>query len=237
MLSSFKKKALSAFNSFIRKVAIKSHKAEMNFEWSNKRTPPRYFNHYHDLYFQWQSFSEYSWLERGIFNAFFIKDNAKVLELCSGDGFNTKYFYSKKAAQVMAIDIEGSAIEYSKKNNQTSNIEYAIGDITKELPGNGYDNIIIDAAIEQLSFDQQQVLLENIKKVIKTGGKFTGQSVQKKDDTTYHGTVKNEFRSPNELKSFLLKYFAFAEVIDNTHNGKTLLYFMASDAPMTLSGN
>ena len=170
----------------------------------------------------------------GIFNSFFIKENAQVLELCCGDGFNTKHFYSKKAAKVTAIDIEPTAIDHAKKFNQKDNITYMVGDITQPLPGTAYDNIIIDAAIEQLSNVQQETLLQNIKQVLKQGGSFSGLSIQKKQDTSYLHHNQNEFSSAAELKSFLLRYFSFVQVLANEHNGKVHLYFIASDSQVKL---
>lgn len=234
-----KKKIIRLINRKLRNLLAKTQRMEMNMDFSGVGVAPAFFNHFHDLYCLWAANGNYFWIERGVFNCFFIKEQANILELCCGDGFNTKYFYSSKAGKVLALDIEKSAIGHAKNFNQKSNIEYRAYDIKNKLPQeNGlYDNIIIDAAIEQLSKEDQIGLLGNIKQSIKENGIFSGLSIQKLPGVSYLEHNKSEFSSSAELKSFLLREFKYAEVISNCHLGKVYLYFAASGQQIKIFEN
>jgi SAM-dependent methyltransferase len=201
---------------------------EMEMEWGGKETPT-FFNHYHDLYYHWGSQQNYFWLERGIFNAFFIRPGANVLELCCGDGFNTKYFYSNRPDHVLALDIDETAISHARQFNHNPGIEYKVHDISKGLPGGKYNNVIIDAAIEQLTKDDQHLLLANIKKALVDDGIFSGLTVQRHQNTNYLEHNKNEFASSDDLRSFLATQFRFVKILRNAHGEKVHLYFVGSD--------
>ena len=236
-----KKKIIGLINRKLRGLLAKTQRMEMNMDLSGTGAASPFFNHFHDLYCLWAANGNYFWVERGIFNSFFIKDQASILELCCGDGFNSKYFYSSKSSKVTALDMDSSAIEHAKKFNDKNNIEYLSYNIANKLPkenGNGgYDNVIIDAAIEQLTKEDQVVLLGNIKEVIKENGIFSGLSIQKHPGINYLEHNKSEFSSASELRSFLLSKFNYAEVISNAHLGKVYLYFVASDQAIKIFEN
>ncbi|WP_277057371.1 class I SAM-dependent methyltransferase [Trichlorobacter lovleyi] len=62
--------------------------------------------------------------ERGIYSHQVISPGDNVLELCSGDGFYTYYFFSGKASHVDALDIDDNALEHARRHHSSSNIQY-----------------------------------------------------------------------------------------------------------------
>lgn len=99
---------------------------------------PENFDHEIDLYWLWGASGRSDWLERGVYNVQALKMFEKpiVVELCCGDGFNAKSFYSNSAIKVMACDFDKSIIRTAKRKNQRKNIVYKVADIR-----NGINNI------------------------------------------------------------------------------------------------
>ena len=74
-----------------------------------------------------------------------LKPNSKMLEICCGDGFNARHFYSSKAASILAIDFDKDAIPHARRYNSAPNITYVQKDIREGLPPGPFDNIVWDA--------------------------------------------------------------------------------------------
>jgi SAM-dependent methyltransferase len=120
-----------------------SHHLLFAISWGIKPKPV-FFDHSIDLYYQWRNSKNPLWLERGIFNSIALNDNSVVLELCCGDGFNAKFFYSIKSNKIIACDNNPQALNIAKLKNNAKNIKYVFCDILKELPDGKFDNIIWD---------------------------------------------------------------------------------------------
>lgn len=93
--------------------------------------PPENFDHEIDLYYQWDKNCLPYWLERGVYSVQALKIFEKpiVIELCCGDGFNAKYFYSTSAFRVMACDFDKNIIKTAIRKNSCKNVIYKIADI------------------------------------------------------------------------------------------------------------
>lgn len=219
---------LRSFNKIARNLIAKTHAMEMNIVWGRQGNPP-YFNHFYDLYYQWGSSSNFFWLERGIFNAFFIKNNSNVLEIACGDGFNTRFFYSRYAKKVHALDYSAEAIRHAKANNSCENIIYLHADVTNYEIKEKFENIIIDAALEQLESTEQILLLKKIRSSLGNDGVFSGLTICKNPDVNYLNQNKNEF-DQQTLKAFLNSEFQHMIMIEKNHDGKIHLYFAVSNS-------
>ncbi len=75
------------------KWASSSHKRLLWIQWGLP-PQPEYFDHHIDLFFQWRATRNPLWLERGVFSQLALSSGGVVLELCCGDGFNARNFYS-----------------------------------------------------------------------------------------------------------------------------------------------
>ncbi|MCH5266996.1 MAG: class I SAM-dependent methyltransferase [Lachnospiraceae bacterium] len=92
---------------------------------------PENFDHEIDLYWQWDAKCVPYWLERGVYSVQALKifDNPIVIELCCGDGFNAKHFYSTSADKIFACDFDKAIIRTAKRKNKRDNIVYKVADI------------------------------------------------------------------------------------------------------------
>lgn len=227
------KKIKSKFYNFAtsqtRKIAFYFHKKQFEFDWGAKEQP-RWFNHYTDLYYKFRETRNPLWLERGVFSSLAIPLDSKILELCCGDGFNTFHFYSNRASSIYAVDFDLSALDFAKKYNQNSKIEYQFCDITKSLPNDKFNNIVWDASIEQFTEEQVLLILNNIKEIMLDGAILSGYTAQGvKGSSTKLSHNRREFDSKSDLENFLKLVFKNVRVFETFYSDRTNLYFYASE--------
>lgn len=108
---------------------------------------PENFDHEIDLYWYWNEKCLPYWLERGVYSvqALQMFERSIAVELCCGDGFNAKHFYSTSAEKVLACDFDESIIKTAKRKNSAENVIYKVADIRdginrifrKEIQGGG----------------------------------------------------------------------------------------------------
>jgi ubiquinone/menaquinone biosynthesis C-methylase UbiE len=85
-----------------------------------------------------------------------VGGGGEVLELCCGDGFYTRNFYSIPAKRIIACDYNKKAIMTAIRENSAENIEYILCDIRYDMPTGKFDNIIMDAALEHFTKDENE---------------------------------------------------------------------------------
>ena len=98
-----------------KSVSALAYRGLFYFEWFIDN--PENFDHEIDLYYQWDKTCVPFWLERGIYSvqALNMFERPTVVELCCGDGFNAKHFYSASAVKVFACDFDEKIIETARK--------------------------------------------------------------------------------------------------------------------------
>ena len=138
---------IDIINVLLRKLTLVGAKLQFIKQWGSQPNP-EWFDHYLDLYyFGGLKDGNCHWPERGVFSNLAIKNGAKVLELCCGDGFNAKYFYRYKADAIYSCDFDKTAIEHAQKYNCNEKTKFFIADIRSDIPDEHFDNIIWDAAM------------------------------------------------------------------------------------------
>src|ERR1700731_5289170 len=75
---------------------------------------PEHFDHAIDRFHLWEKLRNAQWLERGVYSRLALKGKS-VLELCCGDGFNAKYFYSLCSDRVLSCDFDPKAIKTARQ--------------------------------------------------------------------------------------------------------------------------
>ena len=113
-----------------------------------------------------QSFLENT---RGPLFSDWIGTNKKILDLGGRDGTLTKYFIKKN--HVTLADIDENALEYAKKNYK---VEAMKVDLNQSLPfkDDSFDVVVMAEVLEHLPYPN--ITLGEIKRVLKTNGKFIG---------------------------------------------------------------
>lgn len=96
---------------------------------------PENFDHEIDLYWQWNANCLPHWVERGVYSVQALKmfEHPIVIELCCGDGFNSKHFYSTSADKIFACDFDQAIIRTAKRKNKRDNITYKVADIRQGI--------------------------------------------------------------------------------------------------------
>jgi ubiquinone/menaquinone biosynthesis C-methylase UbiE len=212
-----------------RKFAGFFHKLQMKFEW-NFPPQPEWFDHFCDQFYWFRQTQNPLWVERGTFGLLAIKDNAEVLELCCGDGYNSYHFYSIRAKSIISVDFDKRAIPHARKFNQAKNNEFRLCDIRFEMPAGNYDNIVWDAAIEHFTEAEIDKIMSDIKARLKPGGIVSGYTLVERQDGTKSLTHHEyEFKSKEDLRRFFQPHFKNVKVFETIYPSRHNLYFYASD--------
>ncbi|MCX6291816.1 MAG: class I SAM-dependent methyltransferase [Bacteroidetes bacterium] len=235
-----KKKVLDWFNrrSYRKRIAAsKAHQLQMELEFGF-HPQPEWTNHYFDSVYQWRETRIPYWVERGVFSLLAMEQNCNVLELCSGDGFNSYHFYSIRASQVTSVDFDPNAIHHAKKYNQAPNVTFQLADIRTEMPVGTFDNVVWDAAIEHFTPEEIHSILSGIKSRLKPGGVLSGYTLKEEaPEKKAHHLHEYEFKSPDDLKNFFTPYFKHVTVFETLYPTRHNLYFYASDGEIPFGKN
>ena len=199
-------------------------------QWQIGASHPEWFDHYLDLCYQWgKPFGNAFWVERGVFSMLAMKSGAKVLELCCGDGFNAKYFYSYKAGSICSCDFDSSAINHAHIYNATDKTQFVLADIRKNMPKGKFDNIIWDAAIEHFTPTEIEKIMFDIKDRLVSNGILSGYTIVERPEGKSLEQHEYEFKSKEDLLRFLTPHFKHAKVFETIYSDRHNLYFYASD--------
>jgi ubiquinone/menaquinone biosynthesis C-methylase UbiE len=214
-----------------RRWAMGAHFRLMGAQWWLKPSP-EWFDHSIDLYYQWPKSGNPLWLERGAYGSLAIRGGT-VLELASGDGFNTRNFYSRKARSIIACDFDPSAIATARRKNAAPNVRYLLADIRTDMPEGQFDNIVWDAAIEHFTPDEIAAIMANIKYRLGQYGVLSGYTLVEREDGNKHlHEHEYEFRDMADLRQFLIPHFKNVTVFETVYPERHNLYFWASDGPI-----
>jgi SAM-dependent methyltransferase len=219
---------LKLLSSFSRKISYIVHKTQFRFEWGSAQTP-EWFDHYMDQFYLFRSTQNPLWLERGTFNLLAIKQNAKVLELCCGDGYNSFHFYSIRAKSIVSVDFDTTAINHAKKYNQATNVEFLLCDIRTQLPNDRYDNILWDAGIAHFTEHEIDELMVNIKNRLNEHGILSGYTIVEKLEGKSLAQHEYEFKSKDDLVRFFVPHFRNIKVFETIYPSRHNLFFWVSD--------
>lgn len=224
-------------NHSLRRLVFYTHALQHKLEWSGSQTP-EWYDHYLDQYFSWTHRKQPFWLERGVFGLLAMKPQARVLELCCGDGFNSKHFYSHRAQSISALDFDRTALSHARSHNQSSNIQFFEGDIRKDIPQGPFDHIIWDAAIEHFTEEEIQTIMKTIKSRLASGGIISGYTLKEKHDGGKHlHQHEYEFKSKEDLARFFAPWFKNVRVFETIYPERHNYYFWASDSTLPFDNN
>ena len=208
-----------------------SHRRLMDVQWSLPPLPEN-FDHQIDLFYWWQQSRNSQWVERGVYGALCLL-GGKVLELCCGDGFNARNFYSLNSESVIACDFDPHILKTARRKNSTPNVSFVQADIRTEMPPGVFDNVIWDAAIEHFTETEITSIMDNIKARLSPAGILSGHTVVERGDgvkqLSHH---EYECKSKEDLLRLLAPYFKNVMVFETRYPERHNLYFWASDGPV-----
>jgi SAM-dependent methyltransferase len=226
--------ALEVLNWLLRKIVGWTHFAQYAVQWRIKPLP-EWFDHFLDQYWQWGATNNGLFVERGVFSRLVLKENARLLEICCGDGFNTRHFYSNKAKSIVAIDFDEDAIPHAMRYNSAPNITYIKHDIRRGLPKGPFDNVIWDAAIEHFTEQEIDAVMAQIVESLGPDGILSGYTIVEnetgKESLHLH---EYEFKDAQDLRRFFTPHFKFVRVWETIYPTRHNLYFVASQSPIEI---
>ncbi|WP_426533630.1 class I SAM-dependent methyltransferase [Bradyrhizobium sp. McL0615] len=166
-----------------------------------------------------------------------LKPNSKMLEICCGDGFNARHFYSSRAASIIALDFDKDAIPHAKRYNSVPNITYVQQDIRQGLPAGPFDNIVWDAAIEHFTEVEIDKLLREIVSLLGSDGILSGYTLTEAADGNKGNALHEyEFKNKEDLRRFFTPHFKFVKVWETIYPTRHNLYFAASQSEISPFG-
>ena len=227
---------LKGVNAVVRKISAFTHFAQFAVQWGFKPRP-EWFDHYLDQHWQFSATNNGLWVERGVFSRMVIKPNAKMLEICCGDGFNTRHFYSSKAASIVALDFDRDAIPHARRYNAAPNVTYLQKDIREGLPDGPFDNVVWDAAIEHFTEAEIDRLMREIVQRLGPDGVLSGYTLTEAADGKKSNDLHEyEFKDKEDLRRFFTPHFKFVKVWETIYPTRHNLYFAASQSPIDVFG-
>ena len=226
--------ALRGLNHGVRKVSAFTHYLQYAAQWGIQ-PKPEWFDHFLDQHWQWSARNNSLWVERGVFSRLLMKPGANVLEICCGDGFNTRHFYSSRAASIIALDFDKDAIPHARRYNSAPNIDFVQRDIRDGLPDGSFDNIVWDAAIEHFTETEIDNLLAQIVQRLGANGILSGYTLTERNDGRKSNDLHEyEFKDKEDLRRFFTPHFPHVRVWETFYPTRHNLYFAASQAPIEL---
>lgn len=226
--------AIKGLNYGMRKASAFTHFLQYAVQWGFMPRP-EWFDHYLDQHWQWSAKNSSLWVERGVFSRLFMRPGARVLEICCGDGFNTRHFYSSQAASIIALDFDPLAIPHAKRYNSAPNISYVQHDIRNGLPPGPFDNIVWDAAIEHFTEPEINKLMAEIVGRLGAAGILSGYTLTERTDGRKSNDLHEyEFKDKEDLRRFFTPHFPNVKVWETFYPTRHNLYFAASHAPFEL---
>ena len=211
-------------NHFIRSFSALTHAFQYKLEGA-LRPSAEWFDHHLDAQWQWPRLGRAGFLERGVLSSLALRPQGTVLELCCGDGFNTRHFYAPRAARIVAVDANDEALRHARRFNSASNISYQSCDITRDLPKGPFDNVVWDTAIHHFTRAEALAILGRVSEVLTREGGLSGHTVIESGSTYRY--ARQEFADANDLAALLGEVFPYVVIRTTIDPGRVNLYFFA----------
>lgn len=209
-----------------------AHGLLFRLQWAGWRVRPEHWDHRIDLYYGWRASRNSLWVERGVFGTLALKGGS-LLEICCGDGYNARHFYSLRSTHVLACDFDPAAIRTARRVNAAPNVTYILADIRTAMPSGIYSNVVWDSAIAHFTPEEIRGILVEIKARLAPEGILTGCTiVEAPDGQKSLPQHEYEFKSKDDLLRFLVPHFRHALVFETLYPDRHNLYFWASDGPI-----
>lgn len=139
--------------------------------------------------------------------------DARVLEVGVGTGAGT-VIYSSATEHVDGIDIDEGAIHFAQSMYPLPNVTWIQADITKYVPGSGYDFVVAIEAIEHIP--DWRAALGMCELVLKPGGYFIMSARNAASDLRRWKELHEREWTASELLDSLGEFFPSAYLYDYT---------------------
>ena len=138
---------------------------------------------------------------------------ARVLEVGSGTGAGT-VVYSSATEHVDAIDVDEGAIHFAQSMYPLPNVTWIQADITKYVPGEGYDFVIMIETLEHIA--DWRAALGNCELMLEKGGHFIMTARNANSDLRRWKDLHEREWKASELLDNLGEFFPSVKLFDYT---------------------
>lgn len=198
-------------------------------QWSYKC--PEWFDHRHH-FFAPEKFGADFWAMSADLALLKLPLHGRILDLCSGDGYYDYHFYSRRASEVVAVEILPQAHRQALRHHARPNIAYVNGSIFDYNPEPGYfDVVLIRGAIEHFSAADQQRVFSLANEALKKGGWFCGDTPANPDKGVKQlDSHENEWADEAEMRECLSRVFPKVDTMSYASYQRTTLFWQAQKA-------
>jgi 2-polyprenyl-3-methyl-5-hydroxy-6-metoxy-1,4-benzoquinol methylase len=144
----------------------------------------------------------------------------RVIDIACGDGYGCRIL-SKRAGEVLGIDINESLIASNTKKNLEKNVRYAVDNAFDLSPVDGaFTGATAMELIEHIPLDKVDIFVKEVRRVIAPGGNFICSTPQNS-----HGEIPvvpwhvKEY-SVEEFKAILGRHFARVKIFSSKSGGR-----------------
>lgn len=218
-------------NLAVRSLAAATHWLQYKVE-GVIQPAPEWFDHELDAQWQWPRRGQAGFLERGVLASLTLPPAATVLDLCCGDGYYARRFYSSRVARVLAVDGNRDALRHARWFNSAPNISYRYCDITRGLPPGPFDAVVWNTAIHHFSRADAEAILTRIAVALRPGGPLVGHTVI--EPGSHYRYARQSFSDAEDLAHLLHSAFSHVCVRTTPQAGRLNLYFFAGATPTAL---
>lgn len=120
-------------------------------------------------------------------------EGASILDAGCGTGRNAYYLADKYDAQVSAFDFASSAISFAKQNFSHPNVSFIVHNMKDGLPysDESFDFVFDIMASFSLSGEEREKYLQELHRVLKSGGYMYVRTLAKEGDKNAQFLIKN----------------------------------------------
>ena len=156
----------------------------------------------------------------------------RLLSLCAGDAFYERWWYARRAAEVVCVDINPDCYRHYLRLHQSPNVSYHLADVLSFVPpADLFDVVVIRGAIEHFSQENQQRIFHKALAAMKPGGWFCGDTPA---SLTTGGKMLPahdfEWRDEAQMRQELSHVFAHVETQVLVSKERTTLFWRCQKA-------
>lgn len=166
------------------------------------------------------------WCERGVLALRQMPADARVLDVCCGDGTYSGLFYVKRARSVDAIDRDDDALAVARARYTDARLNFRRQDVLADpFPGSSYDLVSFFAALEHFSSAAGYELLQKIGRTLSPQGVLIGSTPIVPHLGGHNDEHDNEFLSEEQVRVFLAPLFGKVELYTSQWVDRGECYF------------
>lgn len=157
-----------------------------------------------------------------------------MLEICCGDGFNTRHFYSTRAPSIIALD--STRTQFPTPNDTIPRHLHQAG-YPCWIAGGAIRQHRVDAAIEHFTEKEIDTIMGAIVERLGPDGILSGYTLtEDKTGKKSNALHEYDFKDKEDLRRFFTPHFKFVRVWDTVYPTRHNLYFVASQIPVEMYG-